>query len=73
MKGYCENMYEIKATSLSMHDPIIKIENTGQDKNPNLQVSSYFHIYGCWVILGEFRLVEGQRVPRRVRKLAWQG
>ena len=52
MKGYCENMYEIKATSLSMHDPIIKIENTGQDKNPNLQVSSYFHIYGCWVILG---------------------
>ena len=28
------------------------IKNQGQGKNPKLPVSSYFHIYGWWVILG---------------------
>ncbi len=27
-------------------------KSSGQEKNPKLRVSSFFHIYGRWVILG---------------------
>ncbi len=34
------------------------MSNLGQGKNPKLQVSSYFHIYGYFVRLGELRVYE---------------
>ena len=33
----------------------VPIEILGQGKNLKLRVSSYFHIYGYWVILGHVR------------------
>ncbi len=37
---------------LDKYDIILKSEhNLGQEENPKLRVSSYFHIYEWWVIL----------------------